>query len=131
MPATTYTEEQAQRIIDAIADGATLRAACRAEEIAASTFIGWCDIHPDLSEQYARAKSSQLDAWADQIITLGDGVLNEESGSKVTAANNAANHRKWLLSRLKPERYGDKIQHTGDGGGPVTYRWARNDEPHG
>ena len=28
--------------------------------------------------------------------------------------------RKWVLSKMLPKVYGDKLQHTGDGGGPVT-----------
>ncbi len=27
--------------------------------------------------------------------------------------------RKWIASKLLPKRYGDKLQHTGPGGGPV------------
>ncbi len=26
--------------------------------------------------------------------------------------------RKWLMSKMAPKKYGEKLQHTGDGGGP-------------
>ncbi len=27
--------------------------------------------------------------------------------------------RKWLMARMAPKKYGDKMQHTGEGGGPI------------
>ncbi len=30
--------------------------------------------------------------------------------------------RKWVAGKLAPKRYGDKLQHTGDGGGPIQVR---------
>ncbi len=30
--------------------------------------------------------------------------------------------RKWAAGKMAPKRYGDKIQHTGDGGGPIRVR---------
>ena len=27
--------------------------------------------------------------------------------------------RKWAAGKLAPKRYGDKLQHTGEGGGPI------------
>ena len=30
--------------------------------------------------------------------------------------------RKWAAGKLAPKRYGDKVQHTGDGGGPIRVR---------
>ena len=30
--------------------------------------------------------------------------------------------RKWVASKLLPKVYGDRLQHTGDGGGPITVR---------
>ena len=30
--------------------------------------------------------------------------------------------RKWIAAKLLPKRYGDKLQHTGDGGGPIRVR---------
>ena len=29
--------------------------------------------------------------------------------------------RKWLLAKVLPKVYGDKLQHTGEGGGAVTF----------
>ena len=31
-------------------------------------------------------------------------------------------HLKWAAGKLAPKRYGDKLQHTGDGGGPIQVR---------
>ncbi len=30
--------------------------------------------------------------------------------------------RKWAAGTLAPKRYGDKLQHTGEGGGPIRVR---------
>ncbi len=67
-----------------------------------------------------------LPEYCDRVIEWGkDGstqtVLN---GEHVQRSRLRVDSRKWLLSKLKPERYGDKLQHSGPGGGPVQHAHA-------
>jgi hypothetical protein len=70
---------------------------------------------PQFAEAYARARRAQHDAWADQIIELADAALSLDSMAKVTAVRNAMQARQWLLSKLRPEEYGDRMQLIGAG----------------
>lgn len=68
----------------------------------------------EFSEMYARAREDQADNMADQIVEISD---NEEEDPQRSRLKIDA--RKWVASKLKPKRYGDKIQHSGDADNPV------------
>ena len=81
--------------------------------------------------QYARAREAQADYWAEEIVSIAD------DGSKDTyldaQGNERTNHelvnrsrlrvdtRKWLMARMAPKKYGDRVLNeiTGKDGGPV------------
>ncbi len=101
---------------------------------ARSTVIGWLfdGEHEDFMDQYARAREAQAEARADEIVDIAD----DESGDFTTDEDGkrVVNHeqiqrsrlrvdaRKWIAAKLLPKRYGDKLQHTGEGGGPIRVR---------
>jgi len=76
------------------------------------------------SDRYARARNLLLDYWADDLIDISDNGSNDwmerakKNGEVEVALNREhvsrselrVNTRKWLLSKLKPERYGDQIK---------------------
>ena len=74
--------------------------------------------HEEFREQYAHAREVQAEVRADEIVDIADAT---EGGSNeaVQSARLRVDSRKWIASKLLPKKYGDKIQHTGDGGGPV------------
>lgn len=118
-----------------IADGESLRAAAVKAGTKPSTFLLWVDNDPLLAEQYARAKASGMECRADEILEIADEttVVAMHEGKEVTLAMDSVaiqrnrlrvDSRKWLLSKLAPKRYGEKIvqEHTGPGGGPIQTR---------
>jgi hypothetical protein len=56
--------------------------------------------------RYARAREAMYDRWADEIKLISDS-------------------RKWLLSKLVPQKYGDRIETTVTGQSSVTLLRAR------
>tara|TARA_R100000935_G_C2809254_1_gene154195 strand:- start:258 stop:770 length:513 start_codon:yes stop_codon:yes gene_type:complete len=114
-----------------------------------SQILDWIVAEPALAEQYALARESGYKVIADEILAIADenyttveeDVL-DESGSpvmnddghrlqrsiKVPLSNEGIarnrlriDSRKWMLSKMLPKVYGDKLQteHTGPNGGPV------------
>jgi hypothetical protein len=85
--------------------------------------MGWLfdGNHDKFSEQYARAREAQAEIRADEITDIADGVEHGASEA-VQAARLRVDARKWIAAKLLPKRYGDKMQHTGDGGGPIRVR---------
>ncbi len=95
------------------------------------------DDHKGFSTQYARARDIGLDVMADEILEISDDGSNDwmerlDKDGEATGLQLNREHvqrsrlrvdtRKWILGKLAPKRYGDKLQHTGDGGGPIRVR---------
>jgi hypothetical protein len=86
--------------------------------------------NPEWAQQYAHAKETQADVLADQIIdicddTSNDYIENEDGSTRLNAENIQRSRlrvdaRKWIASKLKPKKYGDKLEQTISG--EVTYK---------
>ena len=82
------------------------------------TIKRWKKDREDFRVQYARARDEQIEAWADQLIDISDDP--DLDPNQVAQAKLRTDNRKWLMSKLKPGVYGDKVQHTDAAGtGPV------------
>lgn len=118
MPAgrpTIYSDELAAKICARLADGESLRSVCRDEDMpAASTAFLWMRENKEFLEQYTRAKEESADAYSEDLIEIADNPEGDVQRDKLRVDT-----RKWLASKLKPKRYGDKVEHSGPGGGPL------------
>lgn len=141
--ASEYTQEVADAICERLAEGESLRAICKDEAMpGASTVLGWLkdDALTPFAEQYARARETGYQLLADEILEISDDsqgdVVVDGQGNERTDAERVArsklrvDSRKWLLSKMLPKVYGDKItnEHTGPDGGPVQIIASQHDE---
>ncbi len=107
---TTYTEEIAQAICNELASGESLRNICKNPDYPAiSTVMLWLKDQAAFSEQYARARELQTETWANEINDIADAATPED----FQVAKLRVDTRKWLLSKLAPKKYGDKLDVTG------------------
>ncbi len=116
-----YTDALAVKICRRLAEGEALRAICTDKAMPAiSTVMGWLfnGKYEDFLEQYTRARQAQAELRADEIIDIADGAEHGASEA-VQAARLRVDARKWVAAKLLPKKYGDKLQHTGEGGGPI------------
>lgn len=132
---TAYTAEIAAEVCARLADGETLRQICRSEHIPPATTVRqWViDDREGFSVQYARARDLCIESWADEVVEIGDDASNDwmkragkdkggddESpswvlnGEHVNRSRLRIESRKWLLSKLKPEKYGEKLELNGN-----------------
>jgi hypothetical protein len=117
-----YTQEMADLICEKLCEGESLRAICLPDEMPnRSTVFRWLSLHEEFSNQYARAKEEQAEALADDIIAIADqydqAIEKLEGGTDhIQRAKLRIDSRKWVASKLKPKKYGDKVQNeiTGD-----------------
>jgi hypothetical protein len=112
---TDFSEDLAAEICGQIAEGKSLRKVCSAKKMPAiSTVMKWLadDEHSTFVEQYAHAREAAADALADDIQDISDGVLNKKYDPQ--AARVAMDGKKWIASKLKPKKYGDKLDLTGE-----------------
>ena len=118
-------------ICERIAKGESLRAICSSEGMPPiSTVCLWLSQDAKFAEQYAHARETQADYYADEIvaiadedpalITRGDGDAVEVSldGAAIQRQRLRIDARKWVASKLRPKRYGDKVDV--EHGGTVT-----------
>lgn len=117
--AAEYRNALFDRIIADIALHGTVRRALAENKCGASTFYGRIQSDPEAMERYARAKTKGMEPVADEIMEIADGC--EPSSEAVAKARLQIDSRKWLLSKLVPKRYGDKLDVEHSGGVTVTF----------
>lgn len=104
--------------------------ACRTIGVPHSRFVAWCQADAELAERYARAREDLIDRIAQEAIEIADEpVPMTEKGAMDSAAVQKqrlqVETRKWLLSKLAPKRYGDKLELSGDAAAPLVHRIER------
>lgn len=125
-----YSQELADVICAAIAEGRSVRSICLEEDMPAmSTIFLWLRTHKEFSEQYARAKEMSADTLADEMLDIADDGSNdwmerddgklEYQGDHVQRSRLRIDTRKWIASKLKPKKYGDKLTHEGNSEAPI------------
>ena len=117
------TEANALHICDRIAEGFTLREIANELGCAPSAVVGWANRDPEFAERYARALEVRMELYADEIIEIAedsrnDWVTRQDKGQEYQALNDEhikrtqlrIDARKWLMSKLAPKKYGERIQ---------------------
>ena len=113
---SSYTDEIADTICDAIAQGRGLEAAVTQTPGMPSARQVHRWIEDDVGgfrQKYARARSEQADHDADAIIEIADTVQD------ASIARNMIDARKWRASKLAPKKYGERTILAGDEDAPL------------
>ncbi len=144
---TIYTQELADKICEDLALGYSLRTVTKNDWCPSmATIFRWLKDNKEFREQYARAKEESTDAMAEDVLDIaddstndfmekemGDGktieVVNQEN---IQRARLRVDTRKWLMSKMKPKKYGDKMDVTSDGkaikGNSITFSNFKDEE---
>lgn len=104
-----FDEERVSLVLMAMEEGLSLRAACESAGVAPSSFLRWVDDDAELAEQYARARERLLDAKAEELEEIGERAAAAETAVEVAGLRLLSDNRKWLLAKLAPRKYGEKI----------------------
>ena len=109
-------ERQNAAVLASIQEHGNLRQACRDNKIPVTTFITRVEKSERLAEQYAKAKEQGIERFADEIAEIADDESQDIfNPSKVARDRLRIDSRKWLLSKLIPKKYGDKLDVTTGG----------------
>jgi hypothetical protein len=130
-----YSQEITTAICIRLGLGESLREICRDETMPdKSTVMRWLATHATFRDQYASAREAQADYYADEIIEISDDATNDfmkrKNGDEVEEVENKevlarsrlrVDTRKWLMARMAPKKYGDKVtqEHVGDASSPL------------
>ena len=95
--------DKAERVLERIAAGSSLRKACEAEHVAPMTVLDNVRRDPELSVQYARARQAGLEARADELMDTACDPTIEPARLRIIV-----DAQKWELSKLLP-KYRDTV----------------------
>ena len=126
-----YSQKEIDNIFNHVCSqiekGRALRNVLKDENMpSTSTFYQWFDNNEDKAKQYARATEVRADIIFDDILSIADENTNDTfvNDNGIEVVNNDViqrsrlriDARKWVLSKLNPKKYGDKIQqeHSGE-----------------
>jgi hypothetical protein len=104
-----FSQEVVNEICERMQAGETLTAICKDDHLPVkTTILRWLDAHTPFQTQYARARTSLMDHYADQIVEIAfegsntDNVAVQRDRLKVDSL-------KWIMSKLGHKKYGDRL----------------------
>lgn len=141
MPAgrpSKFTEEIADTICEEIANGKSLKSIVNQHEgmPRMSTVFKWLVEMPEFSERYAKARQAQADVLFEEILDIAD---ESHTTTKVTGQGEDAEEvvvydavavarnrlrvdaRKWMAGKLRPKKYGERLELAGDPDNPLKF----------
>jgi hypothetical protein len=119
-----FNQQTADAICARLCEGDSLREICRTDGMPGKTTVmRWLHENAAFRDQYARAKEIGVEAIAEDILDIADDGRNdwmkrngadEEAGwvfngEAARRSQIRIDSRKWLLSKLAPKKYGDKL----------------------
>lgn len=125
-----YTKELADAICKLTANSnMSLISVCQVlstkqSSIDRSTVTRWLDKYEDFCTEYARAKESQADFLAEEMIKVAEDaqeiiitrkIPNFKAGPYMQAVRLKIDTMKFIAAKLKPKKYGDKVDVTSGG----------------
>ncbi len=117
---TIYTPELGDRICERLADGETLIAICRDDDMPDERTCRMWALNPqhDFSPKYSEARIIGYHRMADQLAD----VASQQRYEKGMVARDRlhVDTMKWLVSKALPKIYGDKVAVTDPNGEPIT-----------
>lgn len=120
MSIRTYTPRVAAKFCEAIAEGGkSIRTVCKLAGMPSkATVFRWLRDHPDFLEMYELAKDEQADTFVDEIVEIADKCKGTKQA--IQKARLQIYAREVAAAKMRPKKYGSKMQLTGDEGRPLS-----------
>jgi len=131
---STYTKQMADIICIRLSEGESLKEIVRSEGMPdRATVYRWLLEQPVFCDMYTRAREEQADTLADEIIAIADespeiNEIRDKHGDVIDVKIDSGyvayqkqriEARKWTAMKLKPKKYGDKLELAGDPNNPM------------
>jgi hypothetical protein len=101
-----YSDALADKICHRLENGEALYQICQDTDMPSHSVVRqWIKEKAEFSDKYAISKREMLEREAENLIAIAD---SDEDPQRLRVRIDT---RKWLLSKLIPKKYGDKIEH--------------------
>lgn len=132
-----YSQDLADKICEQVANGISVREICQSEDMPTTrTVFNWLAVKEDFFHQYAKAKEAGMEHLAEELLEIADDGKNDwmerqgnaeegsayyVNGEAIARSRLRVDTRKWIMSKLMPKKYGDKLvaEVGGPDGGPL------------
>lgn len=125
-----FDQDKADKVCIALEDGASLRKAAESVGTTHSTILAWAKENEAFANQYMRAREVGYKLLADEIIDIadekevqvrydGEDTTLDLSPTAIARNRLRVDTRKWMLSKMLPKIYGDKLAIGGDEDNPI------------
>lgn len=126
---TDYTPELAEDILTRIMEGQGVAEIGRDETMPSErTIFRWLASNDDFCQRYTCAKEISAEYMAEDMLDIADNAVNDwmkrngkededywvANGEHIQRSRLRIETRKWLMSKLKPKKYGDKLNLDGN-----------------
>lgn len=122
---STFTQEIADTICERLSEGESLNSICKDEGMPSEAAVrAWAlEDREGFAAKYTRAREIGYDCMAEQILSLadecriGEKSITKATGIEVTTGDMVdrsrlqVEARKWLLSKMLPKRFGERVEH--------------------
>lgn len=125
-PNKPFNQEHADEILERIATCSLSLVSILAEKEEwpkITTFFKWLNSNEAFAKDYARAKECQAEYYGEEMVEIsddgtndymtiykGDQEYNVENREVTSRSKLRVDTRKWLMSKLLPKKYGDKLE---------------------
>lgn len=103
-----------------VAECFTLRKIAKKYEVSMPSLLAYLQSYPD---HYARAMQARADNMAEEIIEISD--EKAENNVEVQQKRLRVDTRKWLMSKMLPKKYGEKLELDGKVDGTTIVKIVR------
>jgi len=110
-----WIEDWKVQFCERMAEGRSMRSVCSDKDMPTRTLVeNELKSDADFVGQYARACEAREDYLFEDILSLSDDV--NEDPAAIAKARLQMDARKWVLGKMRPKKYGDKLDlnHSGD-----------------
>lgn len=114
-PRVTYSEEIIDLILERISCGESVNAICSSPDMPTrSSFFRWLKDDQSLLTRYKTALETRAYLFAEEIIHIVDEEPSRNANGSMDSAfvtwqKSRVDARKWIVSRMLPKIYGDKV----------------------
>ena len=134
MPKLVYSEALADKICARLESGESLNAICQDDDMPSESCVRrWAsEDYKGFSAKYTRARELGYLRLADELLDIADDGRNDwmlrrgeedagwtANGEHLQRSRLRVDTRKWLLSKMLPKVFGDKIEHAASAENPL------------